>query len=75
LRGVNHNESQTVCETHLREVQSDQAQGSHHDYLRKPEAQAEAGLIQVFPKRKILAGRLAPLAQPASAYTFIQIFT
>ena len=40
-----YNESKTVCQTHLRKVQSDQAQGPRDDYLREPEAQAEAGLI------------------------------
>ena len=32
-----NNESQTVREAHVREVQSHQAQGQSHGYLRKPE--------------------------------------
>ena len=40
-----NNESKTVREAHVREVQGHQAQGQSHGYLRKPEAQTETGLI------------------------------
>jgi hypothetical protein len=39
-----YNESKTFRKTHLRKVQDYQAQGPRYGYLRKSQAQAEAGL-------------------------------
>ncbi len=42
---VNCNESQTVSEAYLREMQDNKAQRPGYGHLPEPEAQAEAGLI------------------------------
>jgi hypothetical protein len=43
-QGGKRNESQTLCQAHLRKMQDHPPQGPRHGDLRKPEAQAEAGL-------------------------------
>ena len=44
MKEVRPNESSSVCEADLREVQDHQAEGPRHGHLRESEAQAEAGL-------------------------------
>jgi len=67
-RKENHHESKTEREAHLREVQDHPAQGPGHGHLRKPQAQAEAGLIPEQNRRSgcVSAGD-PPLAFPADA--------
>jgi hypothetical protein len=48
-QGGKRNESQTLCQAHLRKMQDHPPQGSRDGDLRKPEAQAEAGLTPAEP--------------------------